>query len=30
MLPLIPMSEVQGLRPPAGPCAYASMRCIPG
>jgi uncharacterized protein len=30
MLPLIPMSEVQGFREPAGPCAYVSMRCIEG
>jgi uncharacterized protein len=30
MLPLIPMSEVQGFREPAGPCAYVSMRCIGG
>ena len=30
MLPLIPMSEVKGFREPAGSCAYASMRCIPG
>ncbi len=30
MLPLIPMSEVRDFRAPAGPCVYASMRCIPG
>jgi predicted acyl esterase len=30
MLPLIPMSEVRDFRAPAGPCAYASMRCLPG
>jgi uncharacterized protein len=30
MLPLIPMSEVQGFQPPAGPCAYVSMRCVKG
>jgi putative CocE/NonD family hydrolase len=30
MLPLIPMSEVRDFRAPAGTCAYASMRCIPG
>jgi predicted acyl esterase len=30
MLPLIPMSEVEGFQAPARPCAYASMRCIPG
>jgi predicted acyl esterase len=30
MLPLIPMSEVKGFQAPAGSCAYASMRCIPG
>jgi predicted acyl esterase len=30
MLPLVPMSEVGDFRAPAGPCAYASMRCIPG
>jgi uncharacterized protein len=30
MLPLIGMDQVQGFRPPPGPCAYAAMRCIAG
>ncbi|MGH2949012.1 MAG: CocE/NonD family hydrolase [Solirubrobacteraceae bacterium] len=30
MLPVIPMGEVRGFQPPAGPCAYASMRCLEG
>jgi predicted acyl esterase len=30
MLPLIPMSEVQGFDPPSGQCPYAAMRCIEG
>lgn len=30
MLPLVPMSEVRGFEAPAGPCAYAAMRCVEG
>ena len=30
MLPLIGMDQVSGFTPPAGPCAYAAMRCIEG
>jgi predicted acyl esterase len=28
MLPLIPMSDVQGYTPPDGQCPYASVRCV--
>ena len=30
MLPIIPMSQVQGFEAPMGQCPYASMRCLPG
>ena len=30
MLPIIPMSQVQGFEAPVGQCPYASMRCLPG
>jgi hypothetical protein len=30
MLPIVPMRAVRGFTPPRGPCAYASMRCLPG
>jgi len=30
MLPLIPIEQVSGFEPPAGPCAYVSMRCVKG
>jgi hypothetical protein len=30
MLPIIPMSQVQGFEVPVGQCPYASMRCLPG
>ena len=30
MLPIVPMSAVQGFEAPVGQCPYASMRCLPG
>lgn len=30
MLPVVPMSEVDGFTSPSGTCPYSSMRCLPG